>query len=59
MRKFYFIWRKTAQQYIHRSTMATGNFVTEKTRKKFSTLVHDQVHEQLNAVVKGAGGVIG
>ncbi len=36
-----------------------GNFVTQKTRHKFSALAHDQVHEQLNAMVKGDGGVIG
>ena len=36
-----------------------GNFVTQKTAHKFSALAHDQVHEQLNAMVKGDGGVIG
>ena len=36
-----------------------GNFVTQKTTHKFSVLAHDQVHEQLNAMVKGRGGVIG
>ena len=36
-----------------------GNFVTQKTTKKFSAMAHDQVHEQLNALVKGDGGVIG
>ncbi len=36
-----------------------GNFVTQKTSHKFSALAHDQVHEQLNAMVKGDGGVIG
>lgn len=36
-----------------------GNFVTQKTTHKFSALAHDQVHEQLNAMVKGDGGVIG
>ena len=36
-----------------------GNFVTQKTRHKFSALAHDQVHEQLNAMVKGDGGAIG
>ena len=36
-----------------------GNFVMQKTRHKFSALAHDQVHEQLNAMVKGDGGVIG
>ena len=36
-----------------------GNFVTQKTTHHFSTLAHDQVHEQLNAMAKGDGGVIG
>ena len=36
-----------------------GNFVTQKTSNKFSSMAHDQVHEQLNAMVKGDGGVIG
>ena len=36
-----------------------GNFVTQKTNHKFSLMPHDQIHEQLNAVVKGDGGVIG
>ena len=36
-----------------------GNFVTQKTTHKFSGLAHDQVHEQLNAIVKGDGGAIG
>ena len=36
-----------------------GNFVTQKSQHKFSALAHDQVHEQLNAMVKGDGGVIG
>ena len=36
-----------------------GNFVTQKTNNRFSAMAHDQVHEQLNAMVKGDGGVIG
>ena len=36
-----------------------GNFVTQKTRHKFSSLASDQVHERLNAIVKGDGGIIG
>ena len=36
-----------------------GHFVTQKSSHKFSKLAHDQVHEQLNAMVKGDGGVIG
>ena len=35
-----------------------GNFVTQKTKRKFSAVAHDQVHEQLNAMVKGDGGMI-
>ena len=37
----------------------TGSFVTQKMRRKFSSLAHDQVHEQLNAILKGDGGIIG
>ena len=36
-----------------------GNFVTRKRSRKFSSLAHDQVHEQQNAIVKGDGGIIG
>ena len=36
-----------------------GNFVTQKSSHKFSTLAHDQVHEQQNAILKGDGGIIG
>lgn len=36
-----------------------GHFVTQKTYHKFSMMAHDQIHEQLNAIVKGDGGVIG
>ena len=36
-----------------------GNFVNQKTNKTFSGMALDQVHEQLNAMVKGDGGVIG
>ena len=35
-----------------------GNFVTQKTRHKFSSLANDQVHERLNAIVKGDGGIV-
>ena len=38
---------------------AAGHFVTQKSHRKFSLLAHDQVHEQLNALVKGDGGAIG
>ena len=33
--------------------------VTQKTRRKFSSLAHDQVHEQPNEIVKGDGGILG
>ena len=36
-----------------------GNFVTQKSSRKFSAMAHDQIHEQQNAKVKGDGGVIG
>ena len=36
-----------------------GNLVTHKTPHKFSAMAHDQIHEQLNAMIKGDGGVIG
>ena len=36
-----------------------GLFVTQKTSHKFSMMAHDQIHEQLNAVLKGDGGIIG
>ena len=31
----------------------------EKTSNKFSMMAHDQIHEQLNAIVKGDGEIIG
>ena len=36
-----------------------GHFVTQKTKYEFSSMAHDQIHEQQNAIVKGDGGVIG
>ena len=36
-----------------------GNFLIQKSKHKFSALAHDQVHEQLNEIVKGDGGIIG
>ena len=35
-----------------------GNFVSQNSKHKFSALAHDQVHEQLNAMMKGDGGII-
>eukprot|EP00733_Pompholyxophrys_punicea_P000080 Pompholyxophrys_punicea_v1_NODE_10_length_6905_cov_7.951686.p2 type:complete len:342 gc:universal NODE_10_length_6905_cov_7.951686:5288-4263(-) len=37
----------------------SGNFVVNKTGRKFSNMAIDQTHEQENAVFKGAGGAIG
>lgn len=36
-----------------------GNFVGQKSKKSFSKLALDQMHEQLIAVLKGDGGIIG
>merc|ERR1712208_80993 len=36
-----------------------GNVVTQKTNTRFSSIAYDQVHEQLNAMVKGDSGMIG
>ena len=36
-----------------------GHFVTQKTAQKVSVMAHDQVHEQLNTMVKRDGGAIG
>ena len=44
---------------VHQQFSEKGNFVTQKTNKKFSGMAHDHVHEQLNAIVKGDGGAIG
>jgi len=38
---------------------AAGNFTVSKSRRKFSSLAIDHAHEQLNAVIKGEGGVVG
>lgn len=43
---------------VHRAFL-DGNFVTQKSTRKFSAMAHDQIHEQQNAIVKGDGGVIG
>ena len=34
-----------------------GSLVTQKTTNKLSALAHDQVHEQLDAMVKGDGSM--
>jgi hypothetical protein len=36
-----------------------GNFVINKTGKRFSAIALDQAHEQNNKVVKGSGGIVG
>ena len=36
-----------------------GHFVAHKSRRVFSGLATDQVHEQNNAKVKGEGGAVG
>jgi len=36
-----------------------GLFVTQKTSHKVSMMAHDQIHEQLNTLVKGDGEIIG
>ncbi|KAF5272428.1 hypothetical protein FQA39_LY07896 [Lamprigera yunnana] len=36
-----------------------GNFVAMKTKRAFSAIVLDQNHEQVNACLKGDGGIIG
>ena len=36
-----------------------GNFVIRKSRRDFSAMAIDQVHEQSNAVIKRDGGAIG
>ena len=37
----------------------TGSFVTNKSCKTLSALAHDEIHEQLNAMVKGQDGAFG
>ena len=39
--------------------LSNGKFVTHKTANVFSALAHDQVHEQLKAVLKGDRGIVG
>ena len=41
------------------SEFLEGHFVTWKNLHRFSEMAHNQIHEQLNAVVKGNNGVIG
>lgn len=36
-----------------------GKFVVRKTNRKFSSIAVDQAHEQNNAVIKDAGGMVG
>ena len=37
----------------------SGNFVLQKTDNPFSAIALDQGHKQNNAIIKGAGGVVG
>ena len=37
----------------------SGRFVVHKTMQPFSAMALDQAHEQVNALVKGDGGVVG
>ena len=37
------------------NAFSDGQFVTQKSTHKFSKILHDQSHEQQNAVVKGEG----
>ncbi|ELU07992.1 hypothetical protein CAPTEDRAFT_216620 [Capitella teleta] len=41
------------------SEFQTGNFVVQKTRRRFSAIALDHCHEQNNAVIKGSGGAVG
>ena len=36
-----------------------GNFAVDMSNKRFSAMSIDQAHEQMNAVIKGDGGVVG
>ena len=37
---------------------SSGAYVARKTKRMFSAIALDQAHEQCNALVKGAGGVV-
>jgi len=41
------------------SEFRSGKFTVNKTGRTFSAIAIDQAHEQLNAAVKGDGGIIG
>ena len=43
---------------VHKE-FCNGNFMVQKTYRKFSALAVDQAHEQNNAIIKGDGGAIG
>ena len=47
------------KQLLTKCANVYDEFVTLKTKNRVSALAHDQVHEQLNAIVKGEGGAIG
>jgi hypothetical protein len=42
-----------------RNKFEEGNWVLSKTKRRFSSIPFDQVHEQENKIVKGSGGAIG
>lgn len=49
---------ETDHNTVH-SHFASGGFVVQKTKNKFSAIPLDQAHEQCNALVKGDGGAVG
>ncbi|VDI74380.1 Hypothetical predicted protein, partial [Mytilus galloprovincialis] len=54
---FKFCYQKRTQKPTEHSLR--GNFVVNKTEKKFSCMAIDQAHEQNNACVKADGGAVG
>ena len=51
-----------ALEYTHPDVyeeFVAGNFTVNKSGRKFSNIAADHAHEQLNALIKGEGGVIG
>ncbi|XP_048003917.1 uncharacterized protein LOC125240114 [Leguminivora glycinivorella] len=49
---------ETTHPNLHKH-FESGKFVARKTNKPFSGIALDQAHEQMNAVLKGDGGMIG
>ena len=50
-------WKQSIRLFKH--LFSEGSFVVSKTKRKFSAVACDHVHEQCNALVKGDGGVNG